>query len=182
MSGTGPFSWWPSPPAADVAAKLPVSAGSSCRSRPRYSSRTALPSLAIHLGRTKTSGADHDEVVFLTGRPDEALNDWLRAGRIDSGSIFRKIDRWGTVSSRALEASAVNAIVKQRAEMAGLESADYSAHGLRSGYLIAAFPCPRRWSSRAIDRSSRQRATTTTRQGAPARRRGFSNGNRVSWI
>lgn len=33
-----------------------------------------LPSLAIHLGRTKTSGADHDEVVYLTGRPVEALN------------------------------------------------------------------------------------------------------------
>ncbi len=27
-----------------------------------------LPSRAIHLGRTKTSGADHDEVVYLTGR------------------------------------------------------------------------------------------------------------------
>jgi hypothetical protein len=58
------------------------------------------------------------------------------------------------------EASAVNAIVKQRAEMAGLEPADYSAHGLRSGYLTEAanrgIPCPRRWSSRAIDPSSRQ--------------------------
>jgi prolyl-tRNA editing enzyme YbaK/EbsC (Cys-tRNA(Pro) deacylase) len=46
-----------------------------------------LPSLAIHLGRTKTSGADQDEVVYLTGRP-------------------------GNVSPRALEPSAVNAIVK----------------------------------------------------------------------
>ena len=59
-------------------------------------------------------------------------------GRIDAGSIFRKIDRWGNVSPRALEASAVNAIVKQRVEMAGLESSDYSAHGLRSGYLTEA--------------------------------------------
>lgn len=33
-----------------------------------------LPSLSIHLGRTKTSGADHDEIVYLTGRPVEALN------------------------------------------------------------------------------------------------------------
>jgi integrase len=97
-----------------------------------------LPSLAIHLGRTKTSGADQDEVVYLTGRPVEALNDWLQAGRIDKGSIFRRIDRWGNVSARALEPSAVNGIVKQRAEMAGLVPADYSAHGLRSGYLTEA--------------------------------------------
>jgi len=97
-----------------------------------------LLSLPIHLGRTKTSGADKDEVVYLTGRPVEALNEWLQAARIDRGSIFRKIDRWGNISARALEPSAVNAIVKQRATMAGLEPADYSAHGLRSGYLTEA--------------------------------------------
>lgn len=97
-----------------------------------------LPALAIHLGRTKTSGADHDEVVYLTGRPVEALNAWLAAARIEGGSIFRKIDRWGNLSPRALESAAVNVIVKQRAEMAGLEPADYSAHGLRSGYMTEA--------------------------------------------
>jgi integrase len=97
-----------------------------------------LPSLAIHLGRTKTSGADRDEVVYLTGRPVEALEEWLKVGHINKGSMFRKIDRWGNVSPRALEPAAINAIVKQRAEMAGLEPADYSAHGLRSGYLTEA--------------------------------------------
>jgi integrase len=97
-----------------------------------------LPSLAIHLGRTKTSGSDHDEVVYLTGRPVDALNAWLAAGRIESGSIFRKVDRWGNISKRALEPSAINQIVKQRAEMAGLEPGQFSAHGLRSGYLTEA--------------------------------------------
>jgi hypothetical protein len=48
-----------------------------------------LASLAIHLGRTKTSGADHYEVVYLTGRPVVALNSWLAAAKIDSGSVFR---------------------------------------------------------------------------------------------
>jgi hypothetical protein len=54
----------------------------------------------------------------------EALDKWLKVARIDKGSIFRKIDRWGSVSSRALESRAVNPIVKQRAEMAELEPAD----------------------------------------------------------
>ncbi|GAA5544216.1 MULTISPECIES: site-specific integrase [Brucella] len=97
-----------------------------------------LPSLGIHLGRTKTSGADHDEIVYLTGRPVEALARWLEAARIDKGSVFRKVDRWGNVSARALEPSAVNRIVKQRAQMAGLDAAEFSAHGLRSGYLTEA--------------------------------------------
>ncbi|MDH0126781.1 site-specific integrase [Brucella intermedia GD04153] len=97
-----------------------------------------LPSLGIHLGRTKTSGADHDEIVYLTGRPVEALTRWLEAAKIDRGSVFRKIDRWGNVSARALEPSAVNRIVKQRAQMAGLDASEFSAHGLRSGYLTEA--------------------------------------------
>jgi integrase len=97
-----------------------------------------LPSLAIHLGRTKTSGAEHEDVVYLTGRPVDALNAWLAAARIESGSIFRKIDRWGNVSKRAMEPGAINQIVKSRAAQAGLNPEAFSAHGLRSGYLTEA--------------------------------------------
>ncbi|MBB4420789.1 integrase [Rhizobium leguminosarum] len=98
----------------------------------------SLPSLSIHLGRTKNSGAGQDEVVYLTGRPVEALNVWLAAAKIDGGSVFRAIDRWGNVSRRALDPKAVNDIVKQRVRMAGLEPGEFSAHGLRSGYLTEA--------------------------------------------
>ncbi len=99
---------------------------------------THLPSLSIHLGRTKTSGADSDEVVYLSGRPVEALNAWLAAAKIDKGSVFRAIDRWGNVSRRPLDPKAVNDIVKHRAELAGLDPTEFSAHGLRSGYLTEA--------------------------------------------
>ncbi|WP_409558721.1 site-specific integrase [Brucella pseudogrignonensis] len=97
-----------------------------------------LPSLVMHLGRTKTSGIEQDEVVYLTGRPVDALNRWLEAAKIDKGSVFRKVDRWGNISARPLEPSAINRIVKQRAQMAGLEAEEFSAHGLRSGYLTEA--------------------------------------------
>jgi integrase len=97
-----------------------------------------LPSLAIHLGRTKTSSGEQDEVVYLTGRPVEALNAWMSAAKIDKGIVFRGIGRWGTVSKRALDPQSVNAIIKQRVQMAGLEPGEFSAHGLRSGYLTEA--------------------------------------------
>ncbi|MGF9566989.1 integrase [Neorhizobium sp. BT27B] len=93
---------------------------------------TTLPSLAIHLGRTKTSGADHDEVVYLTGRPVEELNTWLEVARIDTGSIFRAIDRWGNVSKRTIDPQSVNDIVKQRAKLAG-------GRNISSGPLTAAY-------------------------------------------
>jgi integrase len=135
-----------------------------------------LPSLSIHLGRTKTSGADHDEVVYLTGRPVNALNAWLAAARIDKGSIFRKVDRWGNLSNRPLEPSAVNAIVKQRAEMAGLEPGEFSAHGLRSGYLTEAanrgFPLPEAMEQsrhRSMQQASSYYNSATRRTGRSAR-------------
>jgi integrase len=97
-----------------------------------------LPSLAIHLGRTKTTTGEQDDVVYLTGRPVEALNAWMAAAKIDKGSVFRSISRWGTVSRRALDPQSINAIIKQRAALAGLDPAEISAHGLRSGYLTEA--------------------------------------------
>lgn len=97
-----------------------------------------LLSLSIHLGRTKTSGAENDEVVYLTGRPVEALSAWIEAARIEKGSIFRAVDRWGNVSRRPLDPKAINDIVKHRVELAGLDPAEFSAHGLRSGYLTEA--------------------------------------------
>ncbi len=97
-----------------------------------------LLSLSIHLGRTKTSDADNDEVVYISGRPVDAVNAWLTAAKIDKGSVFRAIDRWGNVSRRPLDPKAINDIVKQRAQMAGLDPREFSAHGLRSGYLTEA--------------------------------------------
>lgn len=97
-----------------------------------------LPSVAVHLGRTKTTTGEQDDVVYLTGRPVEALNAWLAAAKIEQGSVFRGIGRWGTLSRRALDPQSVNAILKQRADMAGLEPREFSAHGLRSGYLTEA--------------------------------------------
>ncbi|MBY3171625.1 tyrosine-type recombinase/integrase [Rhizobium laguerreae] len=63
---------------------------------------------------------------------------WMTASKIDKGSLFRAIGRWGTVSRRALDPQSVNAIIKQRVMMAGLDPAEFSAHGLRSGYLTQA--------------------------------------------
>ncbi len=135
-----------------------------------------LPSLAIHLGRTKTTSGEQDEVVYLTGRPVEALNAWMAAAGIDSGSVFRGIGRWGTVSRRALDPQSINAIIKQRAAMAGLEPAEVSAHGLRSGYLTEAanrgIPLPEAMEQsrhRSVQQASSYYNNATRRSGRAAR-------------
>ncbi|MCD4659409.1 site-specific integrase [Rhizobium pusense] len=135
-----------------------------------------LPSLAIHLGRTKTTTGEQDDVVYLTGRPVEALNAWLAAARIEKGSVFRGIGRWGTVSRRALDPQSINAILKQRAEMAGLEPGEFSAHGLRSGYLTEAanrgIPLPEAMEQsrhRSVQQASSYYNSATRRSGRAAR-------------
>lgn len=135
-----------------------------------------LPSLAIHLGRTKTSTGERDDVVYLTGRPVEALNAWLAAAKIDKGSVFRAIGRWGTVSRRALDPQSVNAILKQRAQLARLEPGEFSAHGLRSGYLTEAanrgIPLPEAMEQsrhRSVQQASTYYNDATRRSGRAAR-------------
>ena len=135
-----------------------------------------LPSLAIHLGRTKTTTGEQDDVVYLTGRPVEALAAWMTAARIDKGSVFRGIGKWGTVSKRALDPQSVNAIVKQRVEMAGLEPGEFSAHGLRSGYLTEAanrgVPLPEAMEQsrhRSVQQASSYYNNATRRSGRAAR-------------
>lgn len=135
-----------------------------------------LPSLAIHLGRTKTTSGEQDDVVYLTGRPVEALNAWMAAAKIDKGSVFRAIGRWGTVSKRAIDPQSVNAIIKQRAELAGLERGEFSAHGLRSGYLTEAanlgVPLPEAMEQsrhRSVQQASSYYNNATRRSGRAAR-------------
>ncbi|SCB46944.1 site-specific integrase [Rhizobium multihospitium] len=135
-----------------------------------------LPSLAIHLGRTKTTNGEQDDVVYLTGRPVEALNAWLAGTKIDKGSVFRGIGRWGTVSRRALDPQSINAILKLRAEMAGLEPMEFSAHGLRSGYLTEAanrgIPLPEAMEQsrhRSVQQASSYYNSATRRSGRAAR-------------
>ncbi|MDF0663966.1 MULTISPECIES: site-specific integrase [unclassified Rhizobium] len=136
---------------------------------------TPLPSLAIHLGRTKTSSGEQDDVVYLTGRPVEALNAWMAAAKIESGSVFRAIGRWGTVSRRAIDPQSINAILKQRAEMAVLDPGEFSAHGLRSGYLTEAanrgIPLPEAMEQsrhRSIQQASSYYNSATRRSGRAA--------------
>ncbi|MDQ0458483.1 site-specific integrase [Rhizobium paknamense] len=137
---------------------------------------STLPSLSIHLGRTKTNGADNDEVVYLTGSPVDALNAWLHVARIDKGSVFRAIDRWGNVSQRALDPKAINDILKQRVAIAGLKPEEFSAHGLRSGYLTEAanrgIPLPEAMEQsrhRSVQQASEYYNSATRRSGRAAR-------------
>jgi integrase len=97
-----------------------------------------LPVLAVRLRRTKTSSAEAGESALIVGRPVDALRAWLEFSKIEGGPVFRRIDKWSRIGVTALDPQSVNAIIKSRCAAAGLDPAQYSAHGLRSGYLTQA--------------------------------------------
>jgi integrase len=105
---------------------------------PKAPNDEKLPVLAIRLRRTKTSSADAGESVLVVGRPVEALRAWLAFSKIDAGPVFRRVDKWGNIGAAALDPQSVNAMIKSRCAIAGLDPGEFSAHGLRSGYLTEA--------------------------------------------
>lgn len=70
--------------------------------------------------------------------PVSALRMWLGAAEIDSGPVFRRFYRGGSVGSSALTAQYVSIILKEHAGRAGLPTESLSAHSLRSGFITQA--------------------------------------------
>lgn len=69
--------------------------------------------------------------------PVRALEAWLLASDCRYGPVFRKVDLWGHLDSRALHPDAVRQILRRRATAAGL--AGLSPHGLRAGFVTEAY-------------------------------------------
>ncbi|SNT42150.1 hypothetical protein [Jannaschia aquimarina] len=99
---------------------------------------TAIPSIGLRMGRTKTTDAAEGVRVFLSGRAALALLAWMEAAGIGEGPVFRRIDRWGRMTEASIAPASVNVIVKARLGEIGEDPRDFSAHGVRAGYITSA--------------------------------------------
>lgn len=72
----------------------------------------------------------------IVGKAAHAMTAWLAASKIQSGGIFRRVRRGGSIGE-PLSAAAVRDIVKKRCRLAGI-SEKFSAHSLRSGFVTEA--------------------------------------------
>jgi site-specific recombinase XerD len=98
--------------------------------------------LLVTIRASKTDQERQGETIAIArghmACPVHALRAWLDAAGIEAGAIFRPIARGGTVRALRLRCRSVANIVKAGAERAGLDSASYSGHSLRSGFLTSA--------------------------------------------
>jgi len=80
-----------------------------------------------------------NRVPALDPAPNEALRSWLTAAGIESGPLFRMVDRWGNVRDGALSGQSVYEIVRDRMESIGEDPEPYGAHSLRAGFATQAY-------------------------------------------
>ncbi len=73
--------------------------------------------------------------------PVTVLQVWLSVAGIQSGPLFRKVDRWGKVGERRMYAATVAQIVKAAAKSASLNPDVVFGHSLRSGFITSAAGC-----------------------------------------
>lgn len=67
--------------------------------------------------------------------PTAALKKWLAVSGIESGPVFRWVDRHGNIKPKRLTAQSIALIVKDSAEKVGLNPKLISAHSLRAGFV-----------------------------------------------
>jgi integrase len=100
--------------------------------------------LVIFLDHGKTDQESRGrEIAIVPGAdaatcPIQALRDWLDAAKINSGPVFRGVDRKGRVSPLGLHRDSIGYILKRAAARAGMDVAGIAGHSLRSGGITTA--------------------------------------------
>jgi integrase len=93
--------------------------------------------LLVTIRRSKTDQEAMGRTIAITrgdvACPVKALREWLNAAGIVSGSLFRPINKSGTVAASRLTCRSVANIVKEYAGRAGFDAAIFSAHSFAIG-------------------------------------------------
>ena len=100
--------------------------------------------LTVTLRRSKTDqdGAGRNVGIPYGSNPCtcpvRTVQTWLENAGVNSGPLFRSINRHGQVQPGRLSGIDVARVVKKLAERAGMDSARYAGHSLRAGHATAA--------------------------------------------
>lgn len=98
--------------------------------------------LDVSLGRSKTDQEGQGYLIAIPHgqslKPVQAVMQWIEAAVISSGPLFRAVSRGGNPSAKRLSDHSVALIVKQYADLAGMDPKDLSGHSLRAGFVTSA--------------------------------------------
>lgn len=69
--------------------------------------------------------------------PVVALRTWLDSAGLNSGPMFRRFNKWGSMGARLTDQTVAH-VIKSLAESAGLDPRQFSGHSLRAGFITSA--------------------------------------------
>ncbi len=123
--------------------------------------------LVIVIRRSKTDQMGEGRPVGIpygTGKtcPVQALQEWIQASGIQTGAIFRVMNRHGQVLSKRLSGEAVALVVKKYVEELGFDSERFAGHSLRAGLAISAAAAGK--SEKSIMKQTGHRTSETVRR------------------
>lgn len=95
--------------------------------------------MTLFLPRSKTDrhnqGQQYKAPALSRLCPVSAYQHWVDTACLSEGPVFRRIDRWGKVGSRALNPNSFITLLRNLFQEAGLPEPDsYSSHSLRRGF------------------------------------------------
>jgi site-specific recombinase XerD len=100
--------------------------------------------LKISLKRSKTDQFGQGSVkglpYFENSQycPVVSIRNWIEISKINSGALFRRFNKGSKLSDNRLSDQTVALLIKNYLKIAGIESRNYSAHSLRSGFATSA--------------------------------------------
>ncbi|MFC4078015.1 site-specific integrase [Salinithrix halophila] len=130
--------------------------------------QTVPRGMVILLRRSKTDQDGRGEKVGIPrgSRPEtcpvRALEEWLGEADIQTGPVFRPINRHGQVRNRRLTDRSVALIVKKAVQRVGLDPNRFAGHSLRSGIATSAAMAGK--DERAIMKQTRHKSTNMVRR------------------
>lgn len=95
----------------------------------------------VTIRKSKTDKENKGHIIaLLDGKMGikRKIKQWLAISAIQSGALFRPVNKGGRVSRKRITTDGINAIVKRSIKATGRDNSHYSAHGLRSGFLTSA--------------------------------------------
>lgn len=99
--------------------------------------------LVVTLRRSKTDQEGEGRRIGIPhGRtrhcPVAAVERWIEVAGIETGALFRPINRHGHVGDTPLTGDAVSVLIRERLKVAGFDPEGYSGHSLRAGFATSA--------------------------------------------
>jgi integrase len=129
---------------------------------------TTRDGLIVRIRKSKTDQQGEGRAVGIPRGADpstcpvEALSIWGTAAHIESGSLFRRVNRHGQVLPQRLSGEGVALVVKRYVEQLGLDPSAFAGHSLRAGLATSAAAAGK--SERAIMNQTGHRNLTTVRR------------------